>query len=58
MGRISGLSNSDAQRSMDMFIKTQYLSELTGGRGVVFATGTPISNTMAEMFTMMRYMDM
>lgn len=51
--RISGLSNSDSQRSMDMYMKTQYLE-----KNIVFATGTPISNTMAEMFTMMRYMDM
>lgn len=58
MERISGLANSDAQRSMDMFVKTQYLTKINNGRGVVFATGTPISNTMAEMFTMMRYLDM
>lgn len=58
MTRIAGLSNSSSQRSTDMFLKTQYLTKVNGGRGVVFATGTPISNTMAEMFTMLRYLDM
>lgn len=58
MTRIAGLSNTNSQRSTDMFMKTQYLTKLNGGRGVVFATGTPISNTMAEMFTMLRYLDM
>lgn len=58
MDRVSGLVNSDAIRSNDMFAKTQWLTRTLGGRGVVFATGTPISNTMAEMFTMLRYMDM
>lgn len=58
MTRIAGMSNTNSQRSMDMFIKTQYIQETNNGRGVVFATGTPISNTMAEMFTMLRYLDM
>lgn len=58
MTRIAGLSNTNSQRSTDMFMKTQYLTKTNGGRGVVFATGTPISNTMAEMFTMLRYLDM
>lgn len=58
MDRVAGLTNSDAIRSNDMFAKTQWLTRTLGGRGVVFATGTPISNTMAEMFTMLRYMDM
>ena len=58
MDRVSGLANSDANRSNDMFAKTQWLTRTLGGRGVVFATGTPISNTMAEMYTMLRYMDM
>lgn len=58
MTRIAGMSNTNSQRSMDMFIKTQYIQEVNNGRGVVFATGTPISNTMAEMFTMLRYLDM
>jgi len=57
MNRIAGISNTNSQRSTDMFMKTQYLTKLNNGRGVVFATGTPISNTMAEMFTMLRYLD-
>ncbi len=56
MSRIAGLPNSDSHRAFDMFMKTRYIRELTGGRGVVFATGTPISNTMAEMYTMLRYL--
>ncbi len=55
MNRIAGLPNSDSNRAFDMFMKTRYIRELTGGR-VVFATGTPISNTMAEMYTMLRYL--
>ena len=54
---IAGMSQANSQRSMDMFMKTQYLMNANNGRGVVFATGTPISNTMAEMFTMLRYLD-
>ena len=57
MRNIAGMSQANSQRSMDMFMKTQYLMNANNGRGVVFATGTPISNTMAEMFTMLRYMD-
>ena len=57
MSRVAGLSNTASQRSMDMYMKTQYLTRVNNGRGVCFATGTPISNTMAEMFTMMRYLD-
>src|SRR4029077_9638371 len=56
MNRIAGLPNSDSNRAFDMFIKTRYLRERTGGRGVVYATGTPISNTMAELYTMLRYL--
>jgi N12 class adenine-specific DNA methylase len=55
MNRIAGLPNSDSNRAFDMFLKTRYLLEQAGGR-VVFATGTPISNTMAEMYTMLRYL--
>ena len=55
MSRIAGLPNSDSNRAFDMFMKTRYIRDLTGGR-VVFATGTPISNTMAEMYTMLRYL--
>jgi N12 class adenine-specific DNA methylase len=56
MSRIAGLPNSDSNRAFDMYMKTRYIRELNGGRGVVFATGTPISNTMAEMYTMQRYL--
>ncbi|MDX9781063.1 MAG: DEAD/DEAH box helicase family protein, partial [bacterium] len=56
MERISGLQNSQTQRSFDMYLKTQYLNQTTNQRGVVFATGTPITNTIAEMFTMQRYL--
>lgn len=59
MTRVAGLPNSQSDRAMDMFIKTQYLSKMNGGhRGVVFATGTPISNTLAEMYTMQRYLQL
>ncbi len=56
MNRIAGLPNSDSNRAFDMFLKTRYLQERGDGRGVVFATGTPISNTLAEMYTMLRYL--
>ena len=56
MSRIAGLPNSDSNRAFDMFLKIRYLQESTDGRGVVFATGTPISNTLAEMYTMLRYL--
>ena len=56
MRNVAGLSTSEAQKSSDMFMKTQYMDELTGGRGTVFATGTPVSNSMTEMYTMMRYL--
>jgi N12 class adenine-specific DNA methylase len=56
MNRIAGLPNSESNRALDMFIKTRYLKGRNGGRGVVFATGTPISNTMAEMYTAQRYL--
>jgi hypothetical protein len=56
MNRIAGLPNSESNRALDMFIKTGYVRERNGGRGVVFATGTPISNTMAEMYTLQRYL--
>lgn len=57
MDRVNGLPNSNANRSMDMYAKTRWLMNANNGRGVVFATGTPVSNTMAEMYTMMRYLD-
>lgn len=56
MTRIAGIPNTESKRAFDMFIKTQYVSQRNNGRGVVFATGTPIANTMAEMFTMQRYL--
>lgn len=56
MNRIAGLPNSDSNRAFDMFLKIRYLQEQSDGRGVVFATGTPISNTLAEMYTMLRYL--
>src|SRR5207244_11563882 len=56
MNRIAGLPNSDSNRAFDMCLKIRYLQERSEGRGVVFATGTPISNTLAEMYTMLRYL--
>ncbi len=56
MRNVAGLSTSEAQKSTDMFLKCRYLDEITGGRGVVFATGTPVSNSMVEMYTMQRYL--
>ena len=56
MRNVAGLSTSEAQKSSDMFGKCRYLDEVTGGRSVIFATGTPISNSMTEMYTLMRYL--
>ena len=56
MRNVAGLSTSEAQRSSDMFMKCRYLDEVTGGRGVVFASGTPVSNSMTELYTVMRYL--
>ncbi len=56
MCNVAGLSTSEAQRGSDMFMKCRYLDEVTGGRGVVFASGTPVSNSMTEMYTVMRYL--
>ena len=56
MRNVAGLGTSEAQKSSDMFAKCRYLDEITGGRGVIFATGTPISNSMTEMYTLMRYL--
>lgn len=58
MRNVAGLPQTNSQRAQDMFLKTQYLSKKRNGKGVVFATGTPISNTMAEMYTMQRYLQM
>lgn len=56
MRNVAGLSTSDAQKSSDMFMKCRYMDELTGGKGTVFATGTPVSNSMVELYTMQRYL--
>ena len=56
MRNVAGLSATDAQKSSDMLLKCRYIDEITGGKGVVFATGTPVSNSMTELFTMMRYL--
>ena len=56
MRNVAGLSTTDAQKSSDMFSKCRYMDELTGGRGVVFATGTPVSNSMTELYTIQRYL--
>ena len=56
MRNVAGLSTSEAQKSSDMFMKCRYMDEVTGGRGVVFATGTPVSNSMTELYTVMRYL--
>ena len=56
MRNVGGISQTEAQKSSDLFMKTQYLDELTGGKGVIFATGTPVSNSMVELYTMQRYL--
>ena len=56
MRNVAGLSTSEAQKSSDMFMKCRYMDEITGGRGVIFATGTPVSNSMTELYTVMRYL--
>ena len=56
MRNVAGVPQTEAQKSSDMFIKCQYLDELTDNRGIVFATGTPVSNSMTELYTMMRYL--
>ncbi|MBR4655545.1 MAG: DEAD/DEAH box helicase family protein, partial [Oscillospiraceae bacterium] len=56
MRNVAGLSTTDAQKSSDMFAKCRYMDELTGGRGVIFATGTPVSNSMTELYTIQRYL--
>lgn len=56
MRNVGGIAQTEAQKSSDLFMKTQYLDEITGSRGVVFATGTPISNSMVELYTMQRYL--
>jgi len=56
MRNVAGLSTTDAQKSSDMYLKCRYLDEVTGGKGIIFATGTPVSNSMTELYTMMRYL--
>ncbi|MBR4723879.1 MAG: helicase, partial [Clostridia bacterium] len=56
MRNVGGIAQTEAQKSSDLFMKTQYLDEITGGKGVVFATGTPVSNSMVELYTMQRYL--
>lgn len=56
MSNVAGVGQSEAQKSSDMFMKCRYMDELTGGKGIIFATGTPISNSMVELYTMMRYL--
>lgn len=56
MRNVAGLSTSDAQKSSDMLLKCRFMDEITGGKGVIFATGTPVSNSMTELFTMQRYL--
>ena len=56
MRNVGGISQTDAQKSSDLYMKCRYLDEITGGRGIIFATGTPISNSMVEMYTMQKYL--
>ncbi|WP_322099785.1 DEAD/DEAH box helicase family protein [Mediterraneibacter gnavus] len=56
MRNVAGISQTDAQKSSDMFMKCRYMDEITGGKGITFATGTPVSNSMTELYTIMRYL--
>ena len=56
MQNVAGISQTEAQKSSDMFMKCRYMDKLTGGKGVIFATGTPVSNSMTELYTMQRYL--
>ena len=56
MRNVGGIAQTDAQKSTDLFMKCRYLDEITGGKGIVFATGTPVSNSMAELYTIQRYL--
>ena len=58
MRNVGGIAQTEAQKSSDLFMKCRYLDEITGGRGIVFATGTPISNSMVELYTIQRYLQM
>ena len=56
MHNVSGIAQTEAQKSSDLFMKCRYLDEMTDGKGIVFATGTPVSNSMVELYTMQRYL--
>ena len=56
MRNVGGIAQTEAQKSTDLFMKCRYLDEITGGKGIVFATGTPVSNSMAELYTIQRYL--
>ena len=56
MRNVGGIAQSEAQKSSDLYMKCRYLDEITGGKGIIFATGTPISNSMVELYTMQRYL--
>ena len=56
INNVSGISSTGSKKAMDMYLKCQYLDEITGGKGVIFATGTPVSNSMVELYTMQRYL--
>ena len=58
MRNVAGVSQTEAQKSTDMFNKCQYINEINGGKGITYATGTPISNSMTELFTIQRYLQM
>ena len=58
MRNVAGVSQTEAQKSTDMFNKCQYINEVNGGKGITYATGTPISNSMTELFTIQRYLQM
>ena len=55
MRNVGGIAQTEAMKSSDLYMKCRYLDEITGGRGVIFATGTPVSNSMVEMYTMQKY---
>lgn len=56
MRNVGGIAQTEAQKSSDLYMKCRYLDEITGGKGIVFATGTPVSNSMVELYTMQRYL--
>ena len=56
MRNVGGIAQTEAQKSSDLYMKCRYLDEITGGKGIIFATGTPISNSMVELYTIQRYL--